>query len=255
LSSCLLLIALFPSAYAACNITGINQQTIPGLNDLRTATPFTFTLSVAASNCATAPLTLTDSLTWDVDGTPFPAASPIIVTYTNAAPAISYLIATFPGMIVTSLTPGEPITLVDQFGDENTYYVPLTAIPYTPPSTSSGTSATSTQPSPSASQTSPSPSSSAPAKSSVPIGGIVAGAVVGGIVIAAIIAFVWYKVRINHQRNSTRVFVDNFNQAPVPSTGDITEPEKSINAGYDIPNNPGVGVGEAVPSGRIQYPL
>jgi len=50
--------------------------------------------------------------------------------------------------------------------------------------------------------------------------------------------------------------VDNFNQVTVPSGGDITEPElKSINAGYDVPNNPGVGVGEAVPSGRIQYLL
>jgi hypothetical protein len=52
--------------------------------------------------------------------------------------------------------------------------------------------------------------------------------------------------------------VENFNnQAAVPSGGDINEPvEKSINAGYDIPNNPPVvEVGEAVPSGRIQYPL
>jgi len=218
---------------------------------------------VEASNCATDPQTLTDSLTWDVDGTPFPAAAPIIVTYANAAPGISYLMATFPGMIVTSLIPGEPITLVDQFGQENTYYVPLTAIPYTSKSTSaSATSATSpttfalsTQASPSETQTSSPSPSPAPAKS-VPIGGIVAGAVVGAVVIAAIIAFVWYKVRINHQRSSTRGFVQNFNQATVPSAGDITDqPEKSINAGYEARNNPIVGVGEAVPSGRIQYPL
>jgi hypothetical protein len=111
-SSCLFLLVLSPSVYAACNVSGVNENVLTGLNDLRTATPFTFTLSVAASSCATDPLTLTDALTWDVQGTPFPAVEQGVITYTGAALQTYYATFTFPGMTVTSLVPGEPLTLV-----------------------------------------------------------------------------------------------------------------------------------------------
>jgi hypothetical protein len=79
---------------------------------------------------------------------------------------------------------------------------------------------------------------------------------VGAIVIATIIAFGWYKLRINRQRNSTRGFVQNLNQSTDPSgAGDLNAQEKSINADYDVRNATTNLDAEAVPSGRIQYPL
>ena len=78
--------------------------------DLRTPTPYTFTLSALASGCATDPQTLTDWVTWDVDGTNFPAATAATITFSAAS--FVYATFTFPDMTVTSLTPGERLTLV-----------------------------------------------------------------------------------------------------------------------------------------------
>lgn len=110
-------------AYASCNVTGKNPsvfllrnylivQEPPNLTDLRTPTPFTFTLSAIADGCNTDPLTLSFSETWLIDGTGFPAENPVLVTLTNAAPASFFATITFLGITVTSLTPGEQMTLV-----------------------------------------------------------------------------------------------------------------------------------------------
>lgn len=137
-------------------------QQPPNLSDLRTPTPFTFTLSAIAAGCDTDPLTLSFSETWLINGTGFPAANPVLVTLTNAAPSSFYAVITFTGITVTSLTPGEPMTLVHQPRIKDisngslitlvgpvsckiydilypniSYTVPLTAIPYTPTTTSS----------------------------------------------------------------------------------------------------------------------
>jgi hypothetical protein len=88
----------------------LRGQTLENLNDLRTPTPYTFTITALASGCATAPTTITDLVTWEVDGTPFPAEQAATVTFSAAS--IVYAVFTFPNMIVTSLTPGEPLTLV-----------------------------------------------------------------------------------------------------------------------------------------------
>ena len=81
--------------------------------DLRTPTPYTWTQTAEASDCAATPATQTESLTVGVNGTFFTAARPQTITYNGAAPQFYYATFTFPSMTVTSLTPGEPLTLVN----------------------------------------------------------------------------------------------------------------------------------------------
>ena len=78
--------------------------------DLRTPTPYTWTLSAFITGCATAPETITLHDTWLVEGTTFPAQNTATVTFSSDGTV--FVTFTFPGMTVTSLTPGEPITLV-----------------------------------------------------------------------------------------------------------------------------------------------
>jgi len=66
---------------------------------------------VSATGCATDPDTITDDLTWFVEGTSFTAQSPIPIL-TFSADGFYYYTFTFPEMTVTSLTRGEQITLV-----------------------------------------------------------------------------------------------------------------------------------------------
>lgn len=86
-------------------------QTPANLGDLRTATPFTYTLTVSATECVTDPETVTVSWTWFVQGTPFTAENNPPLTF--SANGYYYFTYTFPGMTVTSLTRGEQITLVE----------------------------------------------------------------------------------------------------------------------------------------------
>ena len=81
------------------------------LFDLRTATPYTWTLSAVANGCATNPLTLTlSSESLEINGTFFTARNtPTIAVSTQT---FIYATVTFPDLIVTSLTPGELVTLV-----------------------------------------------------------------------------------------------------------------------------------------------
>jgi len=208
LPSCFLL-AIIPLVYAAtvippigtptgtCNITGINAPTPANLADLRTPTLYTWTLSaIAGTGCAENPLTITDFPTWEVAGTTYPAATPATVTFSTDT--FVYATFTFPGMTVTSLTPGEQITLFDSEGNANTYNVPITAKAYTPTSTSTTTHPTST----SSIVPTPTPAPATSTSSTVPIGGIVAGAVVGGVVVIAIIVFGWYKIRTHRPREN-----------------------------------------------------
>jgi hypothetical protein len=62
------------------------------------------------SGCASAPTTLTDLVTWDVNGTDFLAAEPATVTFSDLS--LVYATFVFPEMTVTSLTPGQTLTLV-----------------------------------------------------------------------------------------------------------------------------------------------
>jgi len=186
----------------ACNFTGLNPATPANLADLRTPTPYTWTLTASATGCATDPDTITDDLTWFVDGTSFTAQSPI-PTITFSADGFYYYTFTFPGMTVTSLTRGEQITLVDQSGVPDTYTVPFTALTYTSTQTSSSI-ASSLSPTSSFSSTTTSPTATpASVSPGLPIGGIVAGAVVGAAVVAAILVLGCYLILKSRRHQTT----------------------------------------------------
>jgi hypothetical protein len=82
------------------------------LNDLRTPTPYTWTLSALASGCDTAPTTFTNHYMWFIARTPFPAINTVTQTLTEATLVKYFETFTFPQMTVTSLYPGEPLSLV-----------------------------------------------------------------------------------------------------------------------------------------------
>jgi hypothetical protein len=70
----------------------------------------TYTNTVSVSGCETDPLSYSDFLTAFVNGTGYTAINPLLVTFSNAG--FAYDVFTFPGLIVTLLTPGEYITMV-----------------------------------------------------------------------------------------------------------------------------------------------
>jgi len=133
-------------ASTTCNITGINSETQANLEDLRTATPYTLTLSAIANDCSDDPQTVSFQPIAIVDGTFFSVTAPVVVTInTQTLVLISF---TFPELTVTSLHPGEALTIVDDNGLDATYlssasgadrryYVPITALTYTPATTAS----------------------------------------------------------------------------------------------------------------------
>ena len=99
----------------------INGQTTPVLLDLRTATPFTLSDWYTVYNCSPNTITITRTapapsftfyLTALVAGQPFPAESHIISSPPYSTPTTGYNLFTFPGLTVTSLTPGQPIRIV-----------------------------------------------------------------------------------------------------------------------------------------------
>jgi hypothetical protein len=70
----------------------------------------TYTNTVSVSDCETDPLSYSDFLTAFVNGTGYPAIGPVSVTFSSAG--LAYDVFTFPGLIVTLLTPGEYVTMV-----------------------------------------------------------------------------------------------------------------------------------------------
>ena len=94
---------------------------MPALDDLRTATAFTYTESVVVWNCTTVTGLRSDNpladlaTTWYtaiVDGTAFQAEGFFIVELTISTTTTFDAVYTFPGLTVTSLTPGETIEMV-----------------------------------------------------------------------------------------------------------------------------------------------
>jgi len=123
--SILALLPVLPTIHAICNVTGDNPL-VPSqffghpltrkypvnLVDLRTPTPYTWTLSALASGCDTAPTTFTNHFMWFIAGTPFPAINTVTETISDATLIKYFETFTFPQMTVTSLYPGEPLSLV-----------------------------------------------------------------------------------------------------------------------------------------------
>ena len=107
---------------AISGIEATNCQTVTELSDLRAATVFTYTDPISAFNCSsitpfTGPQTqaytpLTSWYTAIVNGTPFPCQNSIIGTMVFTQTTTIYVSYTFPGLTVTSLTPGESIQMV-----------------------------------------------------------------------------------------------------------------------------------------------
>jgi hypothetical protein len=130
--------------YRRTNITFYSLQIQGNLGDLRTATPYTLTLSAIANDCSDDPQTISFDPIAIVNGTFFSVTAPVIVTVnTQTLVLISF---TFEELTVTSLQPGEPFTIIDGNGLDATYlspasvadgryYVPITALTYTASST------------------------------------------------------------------------------------------------------------------------
>jgi len=84
---------------------------MPELNDLRTPTPLTWTLSYYAIGCDTDIQTYTDNFSFFVGGkiyTPLAAVTGVVSATSNQM----YETFTYPQLIVTILTPGQTLTLV-----------------------------------------------------------------------------------------------------------------------------------------------
>jgi hypothetical protein len=86
-----------------------HQGTAP--TDLRTPTPFTYIDTVSVLNCATAPSTGTGWYTAYVGGATYPAVGSDLIVYGSTS--VIYVPYTFQGLIVTALTPGEVLTMVN----------------------------------------------------------------------------------------------------------------------------------------------
>ena len=80
------------------------------MTNLAIPTPFSYIDTYYVYDCATNPLTLSVWYTAIVQGVPYSAAHYDAIT-ANAAPTV-YASYVFPDLTVTSLTPGEEITLV-----------------------------------------------------------------------------------------------------------------------------------------------
>jgi len=93
------------------NPFNVNCQYMPELNDLRTPTPLTWTLSYYAIGCDTDVQTYTDNFSMFVAGkiyTPLAAVTGVVSATSNQM----YETFTYPQLIVTILTPGETLTVV-----------------------------------------------------------------------------------------------------------------------------------------------
>lgn len=109
---------------AISGIEATNCQTVTELSDLRTATAFTYGDPISAFNCSSitpyrptgtdtqAYTPLTTWFTAIVNGTPFPCDNSVIGTMQYTQTTTVYISYTFPGLTVTSLTPGESIQMV-----------------------------------------------------------------------------------------------------------------------------------------------
>ena len=88
------------------------------LSNLQTPTPFTYTNYLTVYNCS--PFTYTGTVqfltTWftaAINGTEYPASNSEVISFADAETnTIIYKTYVFPGVTVTSLTPGENIELV-----------------------------------------------------------------------------------------------------------------------------------------------
>ena len=80
--------------------------------DLRTPTPFIYVDTVSVLDCATAPSTATGWYTAYVGGASYPAVGSDVIVYGSTS--VIYVAYTFQGLIVTILTPGEVLTMVNQ---------------------------------------------------------------------------------------------------------------------------------------------
>ena len=86
----------------------------PPITDLRSPTAFTYTNVVTDINgCATFPTTVYDTFTLVAAGSTY-LPKEILTHVLSTAPAL-YVPATFPGLIMTNLKPGERMTLVKTF--------------------------------------------------------------------------------------------------------------------------------------------
>ena len=90
------------------NTFGANYQ--DPITGIATPTPLTYTHSVFVSDCETNPTSFLDYLTAIVDGTRYPAINPVLVVFSNLG--YTYPAFTFPGLIVTILTPAQRFTMV-----------------------------------------------------------------------------------------------------------------------------------------------
>lgn len=78
-------------------------------------TVFTYVDTYVVSDCATATQVYSVWYVADVRGTPYPAPYDVVTIGTASLPVASY---SFPGLTITTLTPGEVITMVLSVGDE-----------------------------------------------------------------------------------------------------------------------------------------
>lgn len=96
-----------------------HEQTEPNLYDLRTPTPYTMTLTAIANDCAEDPITVTYTPTLSINQTLFSVTAPVTVTVNTQT--VVFISFTFPDLIVTSLTRGEPLVFLEPAGIDVTY--------------------------------------------------------------------------------------------------------------------------------------
>ena len=95
------------------------MKVVANLYDLRTPTALTLSLTtVFPFDCANVPTVTLDPILI-VHGTSFPAQSSSVVSFFPVDNVVSFV---FPGITVTALTPGEPLTYTDISGEHTTYH-------------------------------------------------------------------------------------------------------------------------------------
>jgi len=190
------------------------------LIDLATPTPYTCVFSVIIDvECGT------DTVVWEptafVNGTEYTLTAPSTQLFT---PQTDYVSFTFEDLIVTSLIPGEVITMTWFPGAGGEVAVPTEAIPYIPATTTSFPTETIT-PTPvtppptstvvtgeTSAASTPTPSSSSSNKA-----GIIAGSVVGALVVFGLAVVLGYLKYGKKNRRASR--------ASVYSTDPYTSPD------------------------------
>jgi len=99
------------TAQAPVTISESRTDLEPVISDLRTPTAFLFTnIVTGVSGCATFPTTIFDTYTAIVSGTSYTQANSGSLVFSSSV--VVYDVATFPGLIMTDLRPGEIITMV-----------------------------------------------------------------------------------------------------------------------------------------------